>query len=131
MNSIRRLIILLIMLMIMAALTCSQEPVKLNGSEGMALLKSITESPLVQANNNNLQNPANISQNQTNTSRNLTNSSQNLTNTSQNLMNSPQNPSTAGSEANSDLWSWGSRPKNPPGSQPEEDYLNESDLWAI
>ena len=62
MNGIKRLIVLLFLLLAMSAMTYSQAPVRLNGSEGMALLQSLTKSPL----------------NLNNTSSNATNSSANL-----------------------------------------------------
>ena len=102
MNSVRRLIVLLFLLSGMAALTYSQAPVKLNGSEGMALLKSLTKGPL----------------NVDNTS--LNNSSLNATNSSTKL--------TVARNSSSDFWSWGSRPKDPPLSQvlSGDDYLNDT-----
>ena len=63
MKGIRRLMIILLLLSTMAILTCSQAPVKLNGSEGMALLQSLTKGPL-QLNNTSL--------NATNSSANMT-----------------------------------------------------------
>jgi hypothetical protein len=102
MNSVRRLIVILFLLSGMAALTYSQAPVKLNGSEGMALLKSLTEVPM-DANNTSLNN----------TSLNATNSSTKL---------------TMARNSTGDIWSWGSRPKDPPlgQDQPGYDYLNDS-----
>jgi hypothetical protein len=58
----RCLILILFLLVVTAALTCSQVPVRLNGSEGLALLNSLTEGPL----------------NQTDDSLNATNHSTNL-----------------------------------------------------
>ncbi|VVB64608.1 Uncharacterised protein [uncultured archaeon] len=102
MNSIRRLIVILFLLSGMAALTYSQAPVKLNGSEGMALLKSLTKAP-VDTNNTSLNN----------TSLNATNSSTKLA--------IPRNSS-------GDFWSWGTRPKDLPLGQAQsgDDYLDDS-----
>ena len=50
MSHIRYLILILFLLVVTAALTYSQAPVKLNGSEGLALLNSLTESHLKQTN---------------------------------------------------------------------------------
>jgi hypothetical protein len=101
MNSLRRLIVILFLLLGMAALTCSQAPVKLNGSEGMSLLKSLTKAPM-DSNNTSLNN----------TSLNATNNSTKLTM----------------AKNSGDIWSWGSRPKDPPlgQDQPGYDYLNDS-----
>jgi hypothetical protein len=63
MNGIRPLIIILFLLLATAALTYSQAPVKLNGSEGMALLQSLTKG-VMKMNN--------TSMNETNNSTNLT-----------------------------------------------------------
>jgi hypothetical protein len=68
MNSVIRLIVLLFLLSGMAALAYSQAPVKLNGSEGMALLKSLTKGPL-DVDNTSLNNS---SLNATNSSTKLT-----------------------------------------------------------
>jgi len=102
MNSVRRLIVILFLLSGMAALTYSQAPVKLNGSEGMALLKSLTKGPL----------------NMNNTS--LNNSSLNATNSSTKL--------TMARNSTGDIWSWGSRPKDPPLRQSSsgDDFLNDT-----
>jgi hypothetical protein len=102
MNSVRRLIVILFLLSGMAAQTYSQAPVKLNGSEGMALLKSLTKGPL----NTN--------------STVLNNSSLNATNGT--------TKSTMARNSSDDLWSWGSKPKDPPLGQDQsgDDYLNDS-----
>ncbi|MGA9098193.1 MAG: hypothetical protein WB392_04600 [Methanotrichaceae archaeon] len=50
MSYIRYPILILFLLVVTAALTYSQVPVKLNGSEGLALLNSLTESHLNQTN---------------------------------------------------------------------------------
>ena len=101
MNSVRRLIVILFLLSGMAAMTYSQTPVKLNGSEGLALLKSLTKAPM-DTNSTSLNN----------TSLNATNSSTKLT-TAKN---------------SGDIWSWGSRPKDPPIGQAQsgDDYLNDT-----
>ncbi len=62
MSYMKRLILVLFLLMLMTALTYSQTPIKLNGSEGLSLLNSLTQSPL----------------NQTNDSLNATNQTTNL-----------------------------------------------------
>jgi hypothetical protein len=97
MKGIRWPIMILFPLLVMVSLTYSMVPVKLNGSEGIALLQSLTKNPL-----------------------NLNNTSLNATNSSANL-NVPRN-------ASSDFDSWGTKPKIPPlpGSQVEDDYLNDS-----
>ncbi|MGD0953657.1 MAG: hypothetical protein ABR985_14925 [Methanotrichaceae archaeon] len=102
MNSVRRLIVIMFLLSGLAALTCSQTPVKLNGSEGMALLESLTKSP-TNTNNTSLNN----------TSLNTTNSSTNL---------------AMARNSSGDFWSWGSRPKDHPliQAQSGDDYLNDS-----
>jgi len=101
MNSVRRLIVILFLLSGMAAMTYSQAPVKLNGSEGMALLKSLTKAPM---------DPNSTSLN--NTSLNANNSSTKLTM----------------AKNSGDIWSWGSRPKDPPIGQAQsgDDYLNDT-----
>jgi hypothetical protein len=103
MNIVRRLIVILFLLSGMAALTYSQAPVKLNGSEGMALLNSLTKGPL-NTNNTSLNN----------TSLNATNSSTKLT--------------TARGSSGDDFWSWGTRPKDLPleRAQSADDYLNDT-----
>jgi hypothetical protein len=100
MNGIKRLIVILFILLVMAAMTYSQTPVRLNGSGGKALLQSLTKSPL------NLNNTSNTSLNSTNSSANRS---------------VPRN-------ASSDFDTWGTKPKNPPlpGAQTREDYLNDS-----
>ena len=50
MSYIRYLILILFLLVVTAALTYSQAPIKLNGSEGLALLNSLTDSHLNQTN---------------------------------------------------------------------------------
>jgi hypothetical protein len=98
MKGITHLIIIVLLPLLIVALTYSQMPVKLNGSEGMALLQSLTNSPL------NLDN---------NTSLNATNSSANLT--------TPRN-------ASNNFDSWGTKPKNLPTEMPASqagDYLND------
>ena len=62
MSDMKCLILILFSLVVTAALTCSQMPVRLNGSAGLTLLNSLTERPL----------------NQTNDSLNATNNSTNL-----------------------------------------------------
>jgi hypothetical protein len=101
MNSVRRLLVILFLLSGMAALTYSQAPVKLNGSEGLALLKSLTKAPM-DTNSTSLNN----------TSLNATNSSTKL----------------AMAKNSGDIWSWGSRPKDPPIGQAQsgDDYLNDT-----
>lgn len=100
MNSVRQLIVILFLLSGMAALTYGQVPVKLNGSDGMALLKSLTKGPL-----------------------NMNNTS--LNNTSLNATNSTTKLTLAGNSSDN-IWSWGSRPKDPPlrRDQSGDDYLN-------
>lgn len=100
MNSLGRLIVILFLLLGLAALTNSQVPVKLNGSEGMALLNSLTKEPMGM------------------NSTSLNNSSLNATN-STNLTKAKNS---------GDIWSWGSRPKDHPlgQDQPGYDYLNDS-----
>jgi len=103
MRSVSRLIVVIFMLMVMVSWAVSQEPVKLNGSEGMSLLARLTNSP-----------PG------------LDNSTKNLNNS-----NSIQKP-TAYGRASGDLWSWGSKPKDPQWAHEEEDdYLNESNLFPV
>lgn len=101
MNSVRRLIVILFLLSGMAALTYSQAPVKLNGSEGLALLKSLTKAPM-ETNSTSLNNK----------SLNAINSSTKLT----------------AAKNSGDIWSWGSRPKDPPIGQAQsgDDYLNDT-----
>lgn len=96
MNVIRRLIIILLILSAMAVLTYSQAPVKLNGSEGMALLKSLTKGVT----------------NMNNTSLNETNNSTNLT-----------MPRTASSDF--DSWGTKPKDPPLRNTQPD-DYLNDS-----
>jgi hypothetical protein len=98
MNGIDRLIIILLFLSVMEATTYSQMPVKLNGSEGMALLQSLTKSPL-----------------------NLNNTSMNATNSSANL-SVPKNASS-----DFDSWGTKPKnlPAEMPGSQAGGDYLND------
>ena len=98
MNGIKRLIAIMFLLLILAATTYSQIPVKLNGSEGMALLQSLTKSPL----------------NLNNTSLNATNSSANLS--------MPRNASS-----NFDSWGTKPKnlPAEMPASQARDDYLND------
>lgn len=100
MNSVRQLIVILFLLSGMAALTYGQVPVKLNGSDGMALLKSLTKGPL-----------------------NMNNTS--LNNTSLNATNSTTKLTLSGNSSDN-IWSWGSRPKDPPlrRDQSGDDYLN-------
>ena len=62
MSDMKCLILILFSLVVMAAITSSQMPVRLNGSAGLTLLNSLTEGPL----------------NQTNDSLNSTNNSTNL-----------------------------------------------------
>ena len=50
MSDMRCLILILFSLAVTAALTCSQMPVRLNGSAGLTLLNSLTEGPLNQTN---------------------------------------------------------------------------------
>lgn len=50
MKGMRHLILVLFLLMVVAALTCSQAQVKLSGPEGIALLKTLTASALNPAN---------------------------------------------------------------------------------
>jgi len=50
MRYIRYLMLVLFLLVVTAALTYSQTPVKLNGSEGLALLNSLTGNHLNQTN---------------------------------------------------------------------------------
>ena len=98
MNAMKQLIMIVLLPLLMAALTYSQMPVKLNGSEGMALLQSLTKSPL----------------NLNNTSLNATNSSANLT--------TPRNTSN-----DFDSWGTKPKnlPAEMPGSQAGDDYLND------
>lgn len=100
------MIIILFLLLGMAALTYSQAPVKLNGSEGMALLNSLTKAPM-DTNSTSLNNTS-------------------LNNTSLNATNNPTNLTKA--KDSGDIWSWGSRPKDHPlgQDQPGYDYLNDS-----
>ena len=100
---VRRLIVILFLLSGMAALTYSQSPVKLNGSEGMALLNSLTEGPL----------------NTNNTS---------LNNTSLNETNSSTKLAMARASSGDDFKSWGTRPKDLPFEQAQSayDYLNDT-----
>ena len=97
MNSIKRLIVLLFLLLVMSAMTYSQAPVRLNGSEGMALLQSLTKSPL-----------------------NLNNTSPNATNSSANL-SVPRNASS-----DFDSWGTKPKDPPMPGAQTGDDYLNDS-----
>jgi hypothetical protein len=97
MNGIRRLIIILFLLSTMAALTYSQAPVRLNGSEGMALLQSLTKGAT----------------GMNNTSLNETNNSTNLT--------MPRNvPSSL------DSWGTKPKDPPLRNSQSGDDYLNDS-----
>lgn len=96
MNCMKRLIMIALLLLIMAALTYSQTPVKLNGSEGIALLQRMTKSHL-----------------------NLNNTSLNATNSSANLI-MPRNTS-----GNLDSWGGKPKNPPLPGSQPGDDYLND------
>ena len=96
MNGIRRLIIILLFLLVMVVTTYSQSPVRLNGSAGMALLQSLTKSPL----------------NFNNTSLNATNSSANLS--------IPRNASS-----DFDSWGTKPKIPPVPGSQTGDDYLND------
>lgn len=50
MSYIRYLMLILFLLVFTAALTCSQMPVRLNGSEGLALLNSLTNDRQNQTN---------------------------------------------------------------------------------
>jgi len=97
MNGIKRLIMLLFLLFVMSAMTYSQTPVRLNGSEGMALLQSLTKSPL----------------NLNSTSHNATNSSTNLS--------LPRNASS-----DFDSWGTKPKNPPMPGAQTGDDYLNDS-----
>ena len=98
MNGIKRLIVIIFLLLAIVVTTYSQMPVKLNGSEGMALLQSLTKSPL----------------NLNNTSLNATNRSANLT--------TPRNASN-----DFDSWGTKPKnlPAEMPGSQAGDDYLND------
>ena len=80
----------------MAVTTYSQSPVRLNGSAGLALLQSLTKSPL----------------NLNNTSINATDSSANLS--------MPRNASS-----DFDSWGTQPKIPPFPGSQPGDDYLND------
>ena len=102
MNGIVRMIIISFLLLIMAVLAYSQAPIQLNGSAGIAMLKSLTNTPT-----NNLNN----------TSLNATNSSANLS--------APRN--------SNDFDSWGTEPKPLPlpGSQTDDDFLNDSWLSSV
>jgi hypothetical protein len=97
MNGIKRLVVLLFLLLVMSAMTDSQAPVRLNGSEGMALLQSLTNSPL----------------NHTNTSLNSTNNSTNLS--------VPRNASS-----DFDSWGTKPKDPPMSGAQTGDDYLNDS-----
>ncbi len=50
MSDMKCLMLILLSLLVTAALTCSQMPVRLNGSAGLTLLNSLTEGPLNQTN---------------------------------------------------------------------------------
>ena len=50
MSDMRCLILILFSLAVTAALSCSQMPIRLNGSAGVTLLESLTEGPLSQTN---------------------------------------------------------------------------------
>jgi hypothetical protein len=99
MNGITRLIVIMFLLfLIMTSTIYSQSPVRLNGSAGLALLQSLTKSPV----------------NLNNTSLNATNSSANLS--------MPRNASS-----NFDSWGTKPKnlPAEMPASQDGDDYLND------
>jgi len=97
MKGIKWPIMILFSLLVMASPSYSMVPVKLNGSEGIALLQSLTESHL----------------NLNNTSLNATNSSANLS--------VPRNASS-----DFDSWGTKPKIPPLPGSQAGDDYLNDS-----
>ena len=103
MNYMKRLVLALFLLMLMTAITFSQTPVKVDGPSGLSLLNSLTQSP---------PNQANESLNQTNASLNQTNASLNQTNGSLNATNQTVGMLGIKSSSSSDLWSWGSMPKD-------------------
>ncbi len=96
MKGIKQTMMILFLLLVMASMTYSQSPVKLNGSDGIALLQSLTKSPL-----------------------NLNNTSLNATNSSANL-NAPRNANDF------DSWGTKPKNPPVPGSQSGDDYLNDS-----
>ncbi|MFB3765679.1 MAG: hypothetical protein ACE14P_10600 [Methanotrichaceae archaeon] len=103
MSYIKHPILILPLLMLTIALTYSQMPIRLDGSNGLSILNGLTESP----------------PNQTNNSLNGSNNTTNL--------------NEIKGMSSSDFWSWGTRPKNySEYGTAETDYLSDpiTDLSA-
>ena len=102
MSHMKRLILILLLLMLTTALTCSQTPINVTGSKGLSILNSLTQSQ---------------------TSLNQTNDSINATNNNTTNLNGIKGTSS------SDFWSWGTKPKNYPGyfsnDNSADDYLSD------
>ncbi len=98
MSSISRLIVALFMLTAMVSWTLSQEPVKLNGSEGLSLLANLASGHL------------------------------SLNNRTQNLNNSTQSPTAVGSASGDLWPWGSRPKDPPWEHEEEVDYINESDL---
>ena len=97
MSHMRCLARILFLLVVTAALSGSQVPAGLNGSEGLNLSNNLTESSLKR-----------------------TNASLNATDATEHTVNVNRIKSTS-----TDLWSWGSRPKYNISDDAETDYLSD------